>query len=121
MAAAAGGTRLRFGFVPYSSNVNVGGLLSDDWVVDEWTYQSRERKLDLKLEGSKTYDRNWAKVSGTKGEATTLRSYEATWHKGKPPSGAVDPDDQAYPTANAAAAITAATSPRRRATTASAT
>jgi Flp pilus assembly protein TadG len=35
------GTRIRYGFVPYSTNVNVGGLLKDDWVVKNWTYQSR--------------------------------------------------------------------------------
>ena len=37
----APGTRIRFGFVPYSTNVNVGGLLQDSWVVPSWTYQSR--------------------------------------------------------------------------------
>ena len=35
-AAANAGTRLRFGFVPYSSNVNVGHLLQDDWVNTSW-------------------------------------------------------------------------------------
>ena len=35
------GTRIRYGFVPYSTNVNVGGLLEDEWVVKNWTYQSR--------------------------------------------------------------------------------
>jgi hypothetical protein len=48
-AAALAGTRIRYGFVPYSTNVNVGGLLHDDWVVDNWTYQSRE----LKTKGTK--------------------------------------------------------------------
>jgi hypothetical protein len=101
MAAAAGGTRQRFGFVPYSSNVNVGSLLQDSWVADEWTYQSRERQLDLKLETTKTFDRNWTKVSGTKGEATTVRTYDATWHPGKPASGVIDPSDETYPTTTA--------------------
>ena len=40
-ANQAPGTRIRFGFVPYSTNVNVGGLLKDEWVVPSWTYQSR--------------------------------------------------------------------------------
>lgn len=35
-------TRIRYGFVPYSSTVNVGTLLKPDWLVDRWTYQSRE-------------------------------------------------------------------------------
>ena len=33
--------QLRFGFVPYSSNVNVGKLLKNQWMADNWTYQSR--------------------------------------------------------------------------------
>jgi hypothetical protein len=36
------GTRVRYGFVPYSSTVNVGTLLKPEWVTDRWTYQSRE-------------------------------------------------------------------------------
>ncbi|MEY4270025.1 MAG: hypothetical protein RLZZ58_1241 [Pseudomonadota bacterium] len=35
---------VRYGFVPYAHNVNVGKLLYDkdpDWLVDSWTYQSR--------------------------------------------------------------------------------
>jgi Flp pilus assembly protein TadG len=39
--------RIRYGFVPYSSTVNVGHLLQPDWLVggtanETWTYQSRE-------------------------------------------------------------------------------
>lgn len=34
-------SRIRYGFVPYSTNVNVGGLLKDGWVVSEWSYPSR--------------------------------------------------------------------------------
>ena len=41
-AAKQAGTRIRYGFVPYSTNVNVGGLLEDDWVVSTWGYQSRK-------------------------------------------------------------------------------
>ena len=36
------GTRIRYGFVPYSTNVNVGYLLKSGWMVDNWTYQGRE-------------------------------------------------------------------------------
>ncbi|WP_296676017.1 pilus assembly protein [Novosphingobium sp.] len=36
------GTRIRYGFLPYSTNVNVGGLLRSDWMVDSWTYQTRK-------------------------------------------------------------------------------
>lgn len=34
--------QVRFGFVPYSSNVNVGRLLPQNFLADRWTYQSRE-------------------------------------------------------------------------------
>ena len=33
--------QIRFGFVPYAVNVNVGRLLPNDYFVDNWTYQSR--------------------------------------------------------------------------------
>ena len=39
------GTRIRYGFVPYSTNVNVGFLLKSDWVVDKWSYHGREAVL----------------------------------------------------------------------------
>lgn len=41
-ASRTASTRIRYGFLPYSTNVNVGGLLRSDWIVDEWTYQSRK-------------------------------------------------------------------------------
>lgn len=40
-AAKPTGTRIRYGFLPYSTNVNVGHLLQDDWLVDEWNYNYR--------------------------------------------------------------------------------
>jgi Flp pilus assembly protein TadG len=98
-AASNPSMRIRFGFVPYSSNVNVGGLLEDDWVVDEWHYQSRERKLSTSLETTKTYTRNWTTVSGVASEVVTFDTYPATWNKGK-----LDKDytnDPANPTAPA--------------------
>ncbi|WP_288485695.1 hypothetical protein, partial [uncultured Novosphingobium sp.] len=35
------GTRIRYGFVPYSTNVNVGFLLKSGWMVDQNTYETR--------------------------------------------------------------------------------
>ena len=40
-ASKATGARTRYGFVPYSSNVNVGYLLKNDWMVDEETLPVR--------------------------------------------------------------------------------
>ncbi|MEA3042005.1 MAG: hypothetical protein QOC65_1494 [Sphingomonadales bacterium] len=34
-------TQIRFGFVPYATNVNVGRLLQNTWMADTWQYQTR--------------------------------------------------------------------------------
>ncbi|UUX99566.1 TadE/TadG family type IV pilus assembly protein [Sphingomonas sp. J315] len=44
--APSGGTsntvQIRFGFMPYATNVNVGKLLPTAYIADSWPYQSRE-------------------------------------------------------------------------------
>lgn len=40
------GAQIRFGFVPYATNVNVGYLLPTAYVADRWPYQSREPVFD---------------------------------------------------------------------------
>jgi Flp pilus assembly protein TadG len=45
--APSGGTsgvQIRFGFMPYATNVNVGKLLPTSYFANDWTYQSRERQ-----------------------------------------------------------------------------
>jgi Flp pilus assembly protein TadG len=42
-----GNVQIRFGFVPYAVNVNVGKLLPLDYMADRWTYQSREASFTL--------------------------------------------------------------------------
>lgn len=64
-AATPPQARLRLGFVPYSTNVNAGSLLEDDWVAKQWTYQSRKMVGSGKGVGSVSY---WAvgnPISGT--------------------------------------------------------
>ena len=63
-AAAAAGTRIRYGFVPYSTNVNVLPLLKDEWVADKWVYQSRDNEYVLEL-GTKTSETEPVRISGT--------------------------------------------------------
>jgi Flp pilus assembly protein TadG len=97
-AAAQAGTRVRYGFVPYSTNVNVGGLLDDDWVVDDWTYQSREQALDIKLPKTKTYETAPVFKSGTV-TSVPAGSYPARYDKGtylcdKPPAGSLKTDEK---------------------------
>ncbi|MDL2353327.1 MAG: VWA domain-containing protein [Pseudomonadota bacterium] len=62
------GTRIRYGFVPYSSNVNVGGLLKPDWMVNSWHYQGRVQHDTGTTEMGPVFTENWTYVSGT--EAT---------------------------------------------------
>ena len=75
------GTRVRYGFVPYSTNVNVGALLKDDWVVNNWTYQSRENfGTEPGTVQDYTYNDNWADISGNQHSSGGGGSYPATFH-----------------------------------------
>ena len=74
------GTRVRYGFVPYSTNVNVGPLLDPDWMVTQWKYQSRNQIAVGSHTGTTTYDRSWAFVSGDKSAPNPTSTYTATWH-----------------------------------------
>jgi len=60
-----GDVRLRFGFVPYNVNVNVGKLLPHDYIADNWTYQSREAEFE-----------NSPVVDGYEAEIGTEGNYE---------------------------------------------
>ena len=70
-ASKAAGTRVRYGFVPYSANVNVGYLLKSGWMVDEWAYQGRR---SVRTEGTGTKTTTWTYVSGS---AATIPEYKA--------------------------------------------
>ena len=82
-SAKAPTTEIRFGFVPYATNVNVGHLLSDDWMVSDWTYQGRESNGNTVPTGGSSYTRyrNWQYVSGTRDDYSTISSYPATWNE----------------------------------------
>ena len=84
VAASGAGSRIRYGFVPYSTNVNVGSLLKDEWVVSKWNYQSREIKTEEGPITTQTYNRKWAFVSGTRGAASVKSTYPATYLEAKP-------------------------------------
>ena len=74
------GTSIRYGFVPYATNVNVGHLLKNEWVETTWTYQSREEtdKILPSIEKN-IYKRNIQYESGTKSDWITESSYDATF------------------------------------------
>lgn len=89
-------TRIRYGFVPYATNVNVGALLEDDWVADSWEYQSREEAGVVPAQGRTDWI-NWQYVSGSRHDwANTGTSYAATWNP--PPS----PDQTGWYSCNTA-------------------
>lgn len=81
LSSNQGGTT-RFGFVPYATNVNVGHLLKDEWVVDDWTYQSREVAATTERTEPSTTTQNWQYVSGTRSNWTEVSSYPATYVDG---------------------------------------
>lgn len=74
-ASKTPGTRLRYGFLPYSTNVNVGRLLQSDWVVDTWTYHGRVAEDTGQTTTGPVFQENWTYVSGTQaGGGTTAEA-----------------------------------------------
>lgn len=69
--------RIRYGFLPYSTNVNVGHLLKDEWVTNQWTYQSRRMLGSGKTSGYYTSWTASSPVSGTV-DRTVASTYAAT-------------------------------------------
>jgi len=77
-AASQAGSRIRYGFVPYSTNVRVGHLLRDEWVTGTWSYQSREEVADRKNPSTRAYTTGATKVSGDV-KVTEYESYKASF------------------------------------------
>ena len=70
----SGGTgnqvQIRFGFVPYAANVNVGKLLKPEWFADTWNYQTREAVYTTQ-NGSASWVQTSATVVDTKNITVT--------------------------------------------------
>ena len=81
------GIRVRYGFVPYAVNVNVGALLRDEWVVQNWTYQSREIQSSSSVVYDYTYTANWLTVAGSY-TSSILSVYPATYRPANKETGA---------------------------------
>lgn len=64
-ATKSSGTRIRYGFVPYANNVNVGLLLKSDWLVDSWNYNGRMAQATGKVTTFTYNDTTWTYVSGS--------------------------------------------------------
>jgi Flp pilus assembly protein TadG len=68
--ANAAGADIRYGFVPYSTNVNVGALLKPEWLADKGEYQSRvpdgTEVIDVAAKTAMTTSYSgWTKISGS--------------------------------------------------------
>ncbi len=64
IASNLGNVQLRFGFVPYAVNVNVGRLLPLDYMADQWTYQSREATTGTGTDTVPVYGQESSPVNG---------------------------------------------------------
>ncbi|OJY64407.1 MAG: hypothetical protein BGP16_02475 [Sphingobium sp. 66-54] len=67
--------QIRMGFVPYSVNVNVGKLLPNAFLADDWAYDSRRYGWDGVTYDTNNSASNWTYVSGS---AVTGNRYEGT-------------------------------------------
>ena len=80
------GTTMRYGFVPYATNVNVGHLLKDEWVETSWTYQTREETDKVKpAKEKRIYERNLQYISGSQSAWSIESSYAATFQSSPNP------------------------------------
>jgi len=73
-ASKSPGVRIRYGFVPYSNNVNVGTLLKSGWMVDSWNYEGRV-SIDTGKGSVTTYKYTYTPESGAK---TAISAYKAS-------------------------------------------
>lgn len=69
--------QIRFGFVPYSTNVNVGKLLPNDYLVDEWEYQTRKANLAVPPQSTNTYWETYGGGSITQSNCLSFMKNEA--------------------------------------------
>lgn len=79
IASNLGNVQLRFGFVPYAVNVNVGRLLPLDYMADQWTYQSREASTGTGTDAVPIYGQESSPVNGgTKNTSVAITDWADT-------------------------------------------
>ncbi|MAM38909.1 MAG: pilus assembly protein TadG [Altererythrobacter sp.] len=101
VAKSADGTnaRIRYGFVPYSSSVNVGRLLEPDWIVDRMNLQSRVPEYNTKTETIVVgYEPpRYTTNSGTNDLTSENWSrYNNSWYDDEPECNNAKPSDGAW-------------------------
>jgi Flp pilus assembly protein TadG len=77
----SGGTgnqvQIRFGFVPYATNVNVGRLLPNSYMVDSWNYQTRQANMAVPPQAVSTYWETYGGGSTTQSDCLKFMSNTA--------------------------------------------
>lgn len=68
------GVRIRFGFVPYSTNVNVGYLLKSGWMVDKANYEGRQAVDTGATSTVPKYKYTYTPMSGTKSAIASFKA-----------------------------------------------
>jgi Flp pilus assembly protein TadG len=71
--------RIRFGFVPYSVNVNVGHLLPLDYIANNWSYQSRNPLQKVSPLSTYTLGTESPITVGTPGAAQNTTTNNTAW------------------------------------------
>ncbi len=112
-AVSGTNARVRYGFVPYSSSVNVGRLLVDlnpEYLVDSWTIQSRKPiyKTVQTLTGYGTPSAGTSSTATTNPTYSSWQNYNATTYATNGSCNANKPADTAW-TNNGAATTTSST------------
>ena len=91
-------SQIRFGFVPYTTNVNVGKLLPTSYFVDNWSYQSRQyvstnaswsssqtlgSNIPCNLVPSDSTNTDYTKTNNGNGTCTVSATSKVVWHYGQ--------------------------------------
>lgn len=92
----AAGSNIRYGFVPYSSTVNVGMLLKRDWVVDNWTYDSRIPDGTSTADGGTAAATVSKTTTATKSGSYTSETYNGPAEKCTAPANSGYSDTSTY-------------------------
>lgn len=74
--------QLRFGFVNYSTNVNVGKLLPNDYFANTWDYQSRVVNSDVEWRATSWGNEGGYTTGASSGSATSWGSWANTTFTG---------------------------------------
>lgn len=91
--------QIRFGFVPYSTNVNVGKLLNPAWFADRWPYQSRAPRWWIR-QGNPTVTTNPVSATNVQQQSCNDASAQASGYNSNSDSYGNDNNTKTNTTVN---------------------